>query len=55
MWVELSVGSRHKGFSLGPPETANKCRGSVVAELLKAPNSNSGVCDQQSVGSNPQP
>ena len=29
--------------------------GSVVAERLRAPNSNSGVSDQQSVGSNPQP
>ena len=28
---------------------------SVVAERLRAPNSNSGVSDQQSVGSNPQP
>ena len=28
--------------------------GSVVAERLRAPNSNSGVSDQQSVGSNPQ-
>ena len=28
---------------------------SVVAERLRAPNSNSGVFDQQSVGSNPQP
>ena len=27
--------------------------GSVVAEQLRAPNSNSGVSDQQSVGSNP--
>ena len=26
-----------------------------VAERLRAPNSNSGVSDQQSVGSNPQP
>ena len=29
--------------------------GSVVAEWLRAPNSNSGVSDQQSVGSNSQP
>ena len=29
--------------------------GSVVAERLREPNSNSGVSDQQSVGSNPQP
>ena len=29
--------------------------GSNVAERLRAPNSNSGVSDQQSVGSNPQP
>ena len=29
--------------------------GSVVAERLTAPNSNSGVSDQQSVSSNPQP
>ena len=29
--------------------------GSVVAERLWAPNSNSGVSNQQSVGSNPQP
>ena len=28
--------------------------GSVVAERLRAPNTNSGVSDQQSVGSNPQ-
>ena len=28
--------------------------GSVKAERLRAPNSNSGVSDQQSVGSNPQ-
>ena len=28
-------------------------RGSVVAERLRAPNSNSGVSDQQSVGSSP--
>ena len=33
----------------------NVIRGSVVAERLRAPNSNSGVSDQQSVGSNPQP
>ena len=32
-----------------------KKKGSVVAERLRAPNSNSGVSDQQSVGSNPQP
>ena len=32
----------------------NYC-GSVVAERLSALNSNSGVSDQQSVGSNPQP
>ena len=29
--------------------------GSVVAERLRAPNSNSGVDDQQSVGSNLKP
>ena len=29
--------------------------GSVVAEGLRASSSNSGVSDQQSVGSNPQP
>ena len=31
------------------------CTGSVVAEQLIALNSNSGVSDQQSVGSNPKP
>ena len=31
------------------------CHGSVLAERLRAPNSNSGVSDQQCVGLNPQP
>ena len=35
-------------------DTIGNC-GSVVAERLRAPNSNSGVSDQQSVGSNPKP
>ena len=43
------------GFESHPSNTPVTFSGSVVAERLRAPNSNSDVSDQQSVGSNPQP
>ena len=38
---------------LNPSSIQCQCHGSDVIERLRAPNSNSGVSDQQSVGSNP--
>ena len=49
----LQIASKSCLVWQGPKE--NKHYGSVVAKRLRASNSNSGVSDQQSVGSNPQP